>query len=232
MWQGRQLRPRCQPPLPDADLLEHPSLQHLVLDLAAHLEVRSHFINGNEMDWLLVELASSRRCLYYLNNNSELCKLYRLSTVSKSSLSRSLWLANLKLYYVIMFTLILELGFILHYLKLQKILSTGKCDQIPIKYSWLVIITLSRNWAYFKELSKLIMHYAIKYRYYVYNCHKIKSFDIEYVIDLKYNGFISLWYYCFFLDKQTVLSIKSIYLVEIIWFLFDQSIKWTFIIFN
>ncbi|XP_046681548.1 protein SCAI [Homalodisca vitripennis] len=49
-FKGRQLRPRCQPPLPDADLLEHPSLQHLVLDLAAHLEVRSHFIDGNEMD--------------------------------------------------------------------------------------------------------------------------------------------------------------------------------------
>lgn len=50
MLQGRQLRPRCQPPLPDADLLEHPALQHLVLDLAAHLEVRSHFIDGNELD--------------------------------------------------------------------------------------------------------------------------------------------------------------------------------------
>lgn len=49
-FKGRQLRPRCQPPLPDADLLEHPSLQHLVLDLAAHLEVRGHFIDGNEMD--------------------------------------------------------------------------------------------------------------------------------------------------------------------------------------
>ncbi|XP_054289356.1 protein SCAI-like isoform X3 [Macrosteles quadrilineatus] len=47
-FKGRQLRPRCQPPLPDADLLEHPALQHLVLDLASHLEVRSHF-EGNEM---------------------------------------------------------------------------------------------------------------------------------------------------------------------------------------
>lgn len=40
--QGRQLRPRCQPPLPDADLLEHPALQHLVLDLASHLEVNEN----------------------------------------------------------------------------------------------------------------------------------------------------------------------------------------------
>uniref|UniRef100_A0A6P7GKE9 Protein SCAI n=1 Tax=Diabrotica virgifera virgifera TaxID=50390 RepID=A0A6P7GKE9_DIAVI len=39
-FKGRQYRPRCQPPLPEAELLEHPSLQHLVLDLAAHLEVR------------------------------------------------------------------------------------------------------------------------------------------------------------------------------------------------
>uniref|UniRef100_A0A8D8SC46 Protein SCAI n=1 Tax=Cacopsylla melanoneura TaxID=428564 RepID=A0A8D8SC46_9HEMI len=42
-FKGRQYRPKCQPPLPDQDLLEHPSLQHLVLDLAAHLEVRKHF---------------------------------------------------------------------------------------------------------------------------------------------------------------------------------------------
>lgn len=42
-FRGRQYRPRCQPPLPDQDLLEHPSLQHLVLDLATHLDVRHHF---------------------------------------------------------------------------------------------------------------------------------------------------------------------------------------------
>ncbi|BES98840.1 Protein of unknown function (DUF3550/UPF0682) [Nesidiocoris tenuis] len=48
-FKGRQLRPRCQPPLPEADLLDHPTLHHLVLDLAAHLEVRSHFIETNEM---------------------------------------------------------------------------------------------------------------------------------------------------------------------------------------
>ncbi|XP_039287520.1 protein SCAI isoform X1 [Nilaparvata lugens] len=49
-FKGRQLRPRCQPALPDTDLLEHPALQHLVLDLASHLEVRSHFIETAEMD--------------------------------------------------------------------------------------------------------------------------------------------------------------------------------------
>ncbi|GLG98833.1 Uncharacterized protein GBIM_05412 [Gryllus bimaculatus] len=49
-FKGRQFRPRCQPPLPDGDLLEHPALQHLVLDLASHLEVRGHFMETNEMD--------------------------------------------------------------------------------------------------------------------------------------------------------------------------------------
>lgn len=50
-FRGRQFRPRCQPPLPDAELLEHVSLQHLVLDLAAHLEVRSHFMESHEVEW-------------------------------------------------------------------------------------------------------------------------------------------------------------------------------------
>ncbi|KAK6628651.1 hypothetical protein RUM43_002466 [Polyplax serrata] len=49
-FKGRQFRPRAQPPLPDSDLLEHPALQHLVFDLAAHLEVRSHFQESQEMD--------------------------------------------------------------------------------------------------------------------------------------------------------------------------------------
>lgn len=50
-FKSRQYRPRCQPPLPEAELLEHPSLQHLVLDLAAHLEVRTHFMDNHEIDW-------------------------------------------------------------------------------------------------------------------------------------------------------------------------------------
>ncbi|KAK9703935.1 Protein SCAI [Popillia japonica] len=49
-FKNRRYRPRCQPPLPDAELLEHPSLQHLVLDLAAHLEVRAHFMDNHEID--------------------------------------------------------------------------------------------------------------------------------------------------------------------------------------
>nr|CAD7569492.1 unnamed protein product [Timema californicum] len=49
-FKGRQFRPRCQPALPDGDLLDHPALQHLVLDLASHLEVRGHFMDSNEMD--------------------------------------------------------------------------------------------------------------------------------------------------------------------------------------
>ncbi|XP_049829971.1 protein SCAI isoform X2 [Schistocerca gregaria] len=49
-FKGRQLRPRSQPPLPDGDLLDHPALHHLVLDLASHLEVRSHFVESDEVD--------------------------------------------------------------------------------------------------------------------------------------------------------------------------------------
>lgn len=49
-FKGRQFRPRCQPPLPDGDLLDHPALQHMVLDLASHLDVRGHFMESNEMD--------------------------------------------------------------------------------------------------------------------------------------------------------------------------------------
>ncbi|XP_065352751.1 protein SCAI isoform X2 [Cloeon dipterum] len=42
-FKGRHFRPRSQPPLPEMELLEHPALKHLVFDLAAHLEVRTHF---------------------------------------------------------------------------------------------------------------------------------------------------------------------------------------------
>lgn len=42
-FRGRHQRPRCEPPLPTAELLEHPSLSHIVLQLASALEVRSHF---------------------------------------------------------------------------------------------------------------------------------------------------------------------------------------------
>lgn len=48
-FRGRQQRPRCHPPLPDADLLEHPNLHHLVLDLAACLDARDHFPDSNEL---------------------------------------------------------------------------------------------------------------------------------------------------------------------------------------
>ncbi|EEB18750.1 conserved hypothetical protein [Pediculus humanus corporis] len=49
-FKGRQFRPRSQPPLPDGDLLEHPTLQHIIFDLASHLEVRNHFLDSQEMD--------------------------------------------------------------------------------------------------------------------------------------------------------------------------------------
>ncbi|XP_023248332.1 protein SCAI [Copidosoma floridanum] len=48
-FRGRQQRPRCHPPLPEADVLEHPSLHHLVLDLASCLDARDHFPDSNEL---------------------------------------------------------------------------------------------------------------------------------------------------------------------------------------
>ncbi|KAG5319609.1 SCAI protein, partial [Pseudoatta argentina] len=48
-FRGRQQRPRCHPPLPDAEVLEHPTLHHLVLDLAACLDARDHFPESNEL---------------------------------------------------------------------------------------------------------------------------------------------------------------------------------------
>ncbi|KAM0736399.1 Protein SCAI [Formica fusca] len=48
-FRGRQQRPRCHPPLPDAEVLEHPTLHHLVLDLAACLDARDHFPDNNEL---------------------------------------------------------------------------------------------------------------------------------------------------------------------------------------
>ncbi|XP_013136550.1 PREDICTED: protein SCAI [Papilio polytes] len=41
-FRSRNQLPRSSPPLPD-DLLEHPTLVHIVMDLAVHLQVRSHF---------------------------------------------------------------------------------------------------------------------------------------------------------------------------------------------
>lgn len=49
-FRGRHQRPRCEPPLPAAELLEHPSLAHIVLQLASHLDVRGHFSEGPEGD--------------------------------------------------------------------------------------------------------------------------------------------------------------------------------------
>ncbi|XP_024876491.1 protein SCAI isoform X1 [Temnothorax curvispinosus] len=48
-FRGRQQRPRCYPPLPDAEVLEHPTLHHLVFDLAACLDARDHFPDSNEL---------------------------------------------------------------------------------------------------------------------------------------------------------------------------------------
>lgn len=49
-FRGRHQRPRCEPPLPSAELLEHASLTHIVLQLATALEVRRHFSEETEGD--------------------------------------------------------------------------------------------------------------------------------------------------------------------------------------
>lgn len=46
-FRGRHQRPRCEPPLPAVDLLEHPSLAHIVLQLASALDVRDQFHEGS-----------------------------------------------------------------------------------------------------------------------------------------------------------------------------------------
>lgn len=42
-FRGRQQRPRAAPQLPEAELLENSTLSTLVLDLATHLDVATHF---------------------------------------------------------------------------------------------------------------------------------------------------------------------------------------------
>lgn len=42
-FRGRHQRPRCEPPLPATDLLEHPSLSHIILQLATALDVHDQF---------------------------------------------------------------------------------------------------------------------------------------------------------------------------------------------
>lgn len=49
-FRGRHQRPRCEPPLPGAELLEHSSLTHIVLQLATALDVRRHFSEETEGD--------------------------------------------------------------------------------------------------------------------------------------------------------------------------------------
>ncbi|XP_026461155.1 protein SCAI-like [Ctenocephalides felis] len=42
-FRSRRFRPKCSPPLPIPDLLEHPALGQIVLQLAQQLDARSHF---------------------------------------------------------------------------------------------------------------------------------------------------------------------------------------------
>jgi Protein SCAI len=60
-FRGRHQRPRCEPPLPGPELLEHPSLAHIILQLATHLDVRGHFseapVEPVMLDWCCENLA-------------------------------------------------------------------------------------------------------------------------------------------------------------------------------
>lgn len=69
---NRGFRPRCEPPLPTMELLEHPSLGHIVLQLASSLDVRGHFSEGPEMnDWyILTVLIMMIAVLEFLYNNN------------------------------------------------------------------------------------------------------------------------------------------------------------------
>ncbi|KAM7355738.1 protein SCAI isoform 1-T1 [Cochliomyia hominivorax] len=49
-FRGRHMRPRCEPPLPSTELLEHPTLSHIIFQLATALDVRGHFSDGPECD--------------------------------------------------------------------------------------------------------------------------------------------------------------------------------------
>ncbi|XP_017862424.1 PREDICTED: protein SCAI isoform X2 [Drosophila arizonae] len=49
-FRGRHMRPRCEPQLPANELLEHPSLSHIIFQLASALDVRNHFSEGPECD--------------------------------------------------------------------------------------------------------------------------------------------------------------------------------------
>ncbi|XP_012256360.1 protein SCAI [Athalia rosae] len=48
-FRTRQQRPRCHPPLPEAEILEHPTLHHLVLDLAQCIDARDHFPDTSDL---------------------------------------------------------------------------------------------------------------------------------------------------------------------------------------
>lgn len=42
-FRGHHQRPKCEPPLPNVDLLDHPALAHIVLQLGSALDVRDQF---------------------------------------------------------------------------------------------------------------------------------------------------------------------------------------------
>lgn len=64
-FRGRHMRPRCEPPLPSNELLEHPSLSHIIFQLASALDVRGHFSDGPECDWWF--FSNTCKNIYYLN---------------------------------------------------------------------------------------------------------------------------------------------------------------------
>lgn len=74
------MRPRCEPPLPSNELLEHPTLSHIIFQLATALDVRGHFSDGPECDWwsteyflnlsLVITLSISLQQFINYNNNN------------------------------------------------------------------------------------------------------------------------------------------------------------------
>jgi len=61
-FRGRHMRPRCEPQLPANELLEHPSLSHIIFQLASALDVRGHFTKELPLGGALLLYMSADGC--------------------------------------------------------------------------------------------------------------------------------------------------------------------------
>lgn len=48
-FRGRHQRPCCHPQLPEAEVLQHPALHHIVMELATCIDARDNFTDNNEL---------------------------------------------------------------------------------------------------------------------------------------------------------------------------------------